>query len=386
MNNSSPTIVVFANPVFQDPGLSSTVELAKQWSKQTRVVFVNFPLTLLDLLKSKNRKRILPALIRKRSVVHFPTFANSNIEVVEAPVGLPLHFLSHGFLYKVLLRWMNDLYLRRLSYVLKKDPLETVVAINALNPFYSRAFLAFPAQDHIYYCYDNIHAAHWLSKHGGPLEDQMVESLKRIAVTSAGLREKFDSRVHEIHWIPNGLNPNHFTRTSKFNLEELRFVYSGAVDERLDYALIFDLLEAFPESKLKLVGPLLCEESKKLAAHPQVQSIGAVPKENVGAELEASNVGLIPFLTTEFTSFIYPLKVNEYLHLGMPVLTTNFADLSPFSDLLNPIQSLEEAKVEVQRIMKNEWTAEQIQMRISFAALQSWENRSKSFSALWIEK
>jgi hypothetical protein len=70
----------------------------------------------------------------------------------------------------------------------------------------------------------------------------------------------------------------------------------------------------------------------------------------------------------------------------MPVLTTNFADLSPFSDLLNPIQSLEEAKVEVQRIMKNEWTAEQIQMRISFAALQSWENRSKSFSALWIEK
>jgi glycosyltransferase involved in cell wall biosynthesis len=41
-------------------------------------------------------------------------------------------------------------------------------------------------------------------------------------------------------------------------------------------------------------------------------------------------VGLIPFVKNDLTAGIYPLKINEYLALGLPVVSTHFADLSDF--------------------------------------------------------
>jgi hypothetical protein len=45
-------------------------------------------------------------------------------------------------------------------------------------------------------------------------------------------------------------------------------------------------------------------------------------------------VGIIPFVKNGFTKNIYPMKINQYLAYGMPVVTTDFADLSDFGDLI----------------------------------------------------
>jgi teichuronic acid biosynthesis glycosyltransferase TuaH len=78
----------------------------------------------------------------------------------------------------------------------------------------------------------------------------------------------------------------------------------------------------------------------------------------------------------DFTSFIYPLKINEYLSLGMAVLTTDFADLSVFKNWVRPVSSAQEAVMELARIEAEELHETAAAARITFAQSQSWEARA----------
>lgn len=93
--------------------------------------------------------------------------------------------------------------------------------------------------------------------------------------------------------------------------------------------------------------------------------------------LQHCDMGLIPFVKNEFTKYIYPLKINEYLSLGLAVLTTDFADLSFFEDWVRPISNLEEAQVELARLQTEESNMESANERIAFAQTQSWEARAQ---------
>ena len=48
----------------------------------------------------------------------------------------------------------------------------------------------------------------------------------------------------------------------------------------------------------------------------------------------ARDAAVIPFVHSPQTRAIYPLKLNEYLAAGLPVVATPFADMSGFEDLV----------------------------------------------------
>src|SRR5688572_11340936 len=47
------------------------------------------------------------------------------------------------------------------------------------------------------------------------------------------------------------------------------------------------------------------------------------------------DVAILPFLVNDLTKSIYPLKLNEYLAAGKPVVSTNFStDVQSFSEVV----------------------------------------------------
>ena len=66
----------------------------------------------------------------------------------------------------------------------------------------------------------------------------------------------------------------------------------------------------------------------RLSNYPNVHVYGSVPVESLPEKIRGFNVAIIPFVKSEFTKNIYPMKANEYLALGVPVVMTDFADLS----------------------------------------------------------
>ena len=369
-------IVIFANPVFEGEGLASTVELAKEISKHQEVLFINFPMTYTQLLKGEGTSRMKRALGWKRRLYR-PIEQLEKLWVLEMPYMLPSNKLKSERWYSKVLSRNNRTYRYHVLRALKKLNWSSTIAMNAFNPLYKEAFLSFSAIKYVYYCYDNIEAAYWMANHGVSLEQELASQVDEIYVSSKALWSKFSGYSTPITWIPNGMDPANFKRKTEFPEQAMHAAYIGALDNRLDYDLLNGLLQAFRNIQFTIVGPLKCSQAEALVGHERVHYQGIHPPNKVGEMLQHCDMGLIPFVKNEFTKYIYPLKINEYLSLGLAVLTTDFADLSFFEDWVRPISNLEEAQVELARLQTEESNMESANERIAFAQTQSWEARAQ---------
>jgi teichuronic acid biosynthesis glycosyltransferase TuaH len=364
-------VIICANPVFGDKGLSSTEEIAKELSKLRPVVFVNFPLTLSQLRSEK------PRLKRVNTVVEVPGY--DQLWVYEPPIMLPSNALN-GLPYAVVNDINNKRYFRGVQRLINQFNWNDIDLVNAFNPQFAGACSKLKAHSLTYYCYDNIAASHWMRNHGSRLEDQLIHQADKIIVSSPGLKEKFSQSTVPVDLVPNGMDASNFKLLNDLPKDSITLAYVGAIDDRIDYDFVNKLLQLPIVSKLRLVGPLKTAEAEGLVNHSKVEYLGIVPKEVVGELLKDVNTGLIPFIRNEFTKYIYPLKINEYLGKGLAVLTTDFADLADFNQFVRPVGSFAEATDELQRILKEDLTEPKKLARHQFALQNTWEQRAQSFN------
>ena len=90
---------------------------------------------------------------------------------------------------------------------------------------------------------------------------------------------------------------------------------------------------------------------------------------------------MIPYICTEINKNIYPLKINEYLAVGVPVVITRFADLPEFSAHVSFASTSDEFLKCLNREIEND-SDEKIKNRIEFARSNSWKSRSMLFSSV----
>ena len=364
-------VIICANPVFGDEGLSSTEEIAKELSRLRPVVFVNFPITLSQLKSQRHRVKTANTLELVKGY--------DQLWVYEPPIMLPSNALN-GLSYTVVNDINNRRYYRGLKRLINHFNWSEVDLVNAFNPLYASACTKFKAHSLTYYCYDNIAASHWMRNHGTRLEETLVSQVDKIIVSSPGLKAKFSSASVPVYLVPNGMDASNFSVLNDIPKDSIALAYVGAIDDRIDYDFIEEILKLPEVRTLKLAGPLKTVHANVLSKHSKVDYLGILPKEKVGERLSNVNTGLIPFVKNEFTKYIYPLKINEYLGKGLAVLTTDFADLTDFEEYVRPIKSLAEATSELQRILKEDLTESKKLARHEFALKNTWQHRAALFN------
>ena len=88
---------------------------------------------------------------------------------------------------------------------------------------------------------------------------------------------------------------------------------------------------------------------------------------------------LIPFLCNTLTKSIYPLKINEYLSGGKPVIATNFSeDIQSFKDQIY-LADTEEAFVQLIDKALAPQSEQVIKDRIALAESNTWTARINQF-------
>jgi hypothetical protein len=90
---------------------------------------------------------------------------------------------------------------------------------------------------------------------------------------------------------------------------------------------------------------------------------------------------MIPYIVNEVNKNIYPLKINEYLAVGVPVVMTPFASLTDFEGMVEVATSKEDFCLKLKKEVEED-SVEKIQNRIRFAANNSWEQRTEEFSTI----
>src|SRR5207249_4443843 len=109
--------------------------------------------------------------------------------------------------------------------------------------------------------------------------------------------------------------------------------FFGTLAPWIDTELLKQVARAFPHGSIVLIGPVWidCE----IPNLPNVHWLGPRSYADLPRYAAHFDVGLIPFRINTLTAYVNPLKLLEYLALGLPVVSTPLPDLSCFADVVH---------------------------------------------------
>ncbi len=378
--NQQSDIICLGLPAWEGDYLKSTVQLMSEMTHFSRVLYVEYTYTWVDVVRGllgKNKapvKRILGRENRLRNI----KLANGNeILVLTLPAILPINWISNKSIYAFFLKINTKSIERTIKKVIQKVKINNPLIINAFQPSFGLNLKGkLNEKATIYYCYDEISEASWCKKHGAWTEQAYMKMVDAIVVSSKSLLERKKTIQPNTFLVKNGVDISIFSQFKKSeNAEKKTIGYIGSIDDRIDTEMMQKIIEAMPNYHFLFVGRIIDKSiESNLNRCPNVEFTGAKQPNELAKYMEKIDVGLIPFEKNEFTKNIYPLKINEYLASGMPVVSTNFADLTDFegliyeSDETNFKENIKTAIAEKSKIL--------IEKRIAFAKANSWKNRA----------
>ncbi|SDI66272.1 glycosyltransferase [Nonomuraea jiangxiensis] len=170
------------------------------------------------------------------------------------------------------------------------------------------------------------------------LERELLTRADRVVyVSRALLAEEAALTRDRAHFLDHGVDLDHFTRTDDLP-EDLaaipgpRVGFFGALD---DFVVDFDLLEKvaveLSDVSLVLIGDATVP-MERLTKYPNVHWLGFRPYERIPAYGSGFDVAIMPWLDNSWIRHSNPIKLKEYLALGLPVVSTDFAELANYTD------------------------------------------------------
>jgi glycosyltransferase involved in cell wall biosynthesis len=356
-------------------------------AKENKILFIEYPFTVKDMITKcfgKGRAPVYRMLgLRKRMAIRNTDHDTKVYQLILPPL-LPVEFIKVDWLYKFLLKFNAYIYARSVKRALKKLKMNTPICINAYNAIYGNLLVGKVKEKlHIFYCYDGPDTGRY-GKRAIASHHSFAKKVDGVIVTSEFLANSMKGFNEEIHVVKNGVdfkifNPMAKSEPNSSNGLKKKVGYIGSLDYRFDLDTIEYAVKTLPDYDFEFVGELMNKTIKQcLSKYPNVQFKSPVQPHQVPALLRGCDVGLIPYLCNEYTMNIYPLKINEYLSIGVPVVLTSFAMLPEF----NRIVTFTSDKVSFCKAIKNEVqkdNSERIKKRIEFAEGNSWENRTERF-------
>ena len=386
-------IVFFTLFRTDNPYSSISLSMAKELAKTNRVFYVHHPYSWKDVVAGllsgdKALRARLPYLLAGR--VRYEEFASipRNFTAVQPPPVVPVNWLPKGRLYNFFRRINNEIVLRAIRKTLRDHDVRRYVYINCYDPFFAGVLPAgMGAALCIYHCIDDITQDPYTARHGEYLENEAIRRAGATFVTSSHLKKLKTPYSDRIVAYYNAADVAHFQKVvfEKYpRPKELQghkgkvIGFIGNLDElRIDYPLLKKTAQAHPDKTLLLVGPVNSEEPRAIGLKglPNVIFAGPRKPEDLPPLLQHMDCVLIPFRCNTLTKSIYPLKINEYLAAGKPVVSTAFSDdIRGFSGCIYLAENQEEFVGLIDKAA-TENAPTLVQRRVETARSNSWEAR-----------
>jgi glycosyltransferase involved in cell wall biosynthesis len=189
-----------------------------------------------------------------------------------------------------------------------------------------------------YLCIDDYGANEGAFRCLGRLEGEMLQKVDSSWSMSDVLFKTRIPKSGENHFFPEGVDLEHF-KSGKPLPEALAEIkrpivgYAGLLASWVDFRLIVQCAKAYPDVSFVILGAAKVDISM-LTKEPNIHCLGHVPYELLPHYLEAFDVGLIPRRINRLTVAMNPLKLLEYMAMGMPVVSTNLPEVKKLGELV----------------------------------------------------
>ena len=172
-------------------------------------------------------------------------------------------------------------------------------------------------------------------------EDRVIAAAHLVLYSSATLLERERERVGDKGvFFDHGVEVDHFhaaDRTEPTDVAAIarpRIGFVGAIDQQsVDLDLIDRLATEFPDASIVMIGRSATDDAR-LTAHANVHLLGARAYEEVPDYMASFDVAINPKPATAWASAANPIKLKEYLAMGLPVVSSGSDDVARFADVV----------------------------------------------------
>ncbi len=283
-------------------------------------------------------------------------------------------------------RWLRDLIRRaRIKAALRilRSKGCSQIVLYLWRPEFAWAVDAIRA-DLTCYHIDDEYAFSTEERQNDPHEVALIRRVDAVFIHSRRLlRKKGDFNRNTLH-VPNGVDYRAYSAATA-EPEDLaaiprpRMGYVGVVKSQLDFQLLCELAERRPEWSFVMVGPRgflgdKADQLERLSKLPNVYLLGNRHIRTLPAYVQAMDVCMMCYELTDYTNFIYPLKLHEYLAGGRPVVATPIDTVIPFGDVVRLATTTEEwERALSESLAPQANTMAAIQQRRERAAAHDWD-------------
>jgi len=248
--------------------------------------------------------------------------------VVPFPYSWMARMINRTLLSRALHRWMRAAHFSRpIVWTFLPTPL-ALDLIERLDPKLT-----------VYYCVDDLASSSPQARRISRSERRLFRDADVVFVTSEKLRERAAVHSRNVHIVPSGVSLDRFedardhVREQPADIQPLRrpvIGYVGGLHQWIDQGLIASVAERMSQASFAFVGPPQGDVTT-LSRCANVHLLGAKPHDQIPDYIKTFDVGIVPYVLSEYTEHVYPAKLNEYLIMGIPVVATDLAEIRRFN-------------------------------------------------------
>jgi glycosyltransferase involved in cell wall biosynthesis len=373
-----------------DVGIGTNARsLAKEFAKSNQVLYVNLPLdinSLLSRFKQPDIKAKLRVVLGQK-----PGLKKVGLTLwVYTPgiVSLSINWLSSRWLFTILNRFNSYLLARSILKAARSIGFDDFILFQDGLIFQGLELksLLKPSQ-FVYYVRDNMVSVPYFQRHGPHVEKGLFERADVVVANSAYLND------YALQTNPNSFDIGQGCTAAEAlpelqpaipadmaNIPGFRIGYTGFLtDLRLDINLLLAIARYRPDWSLVLVGPedkaFMQSELHELT---NVYFLGSKQPNQLSDYIAHFDVCINPQVVNPMTIGNYPLKIDEYLILGKPVVATHTRTMEMFLPYVY-LATSEKSWIEliIKSLANRDYEAEKA--RINFSRTHTWKASAEKF-------
>lgn len=203
----------------------------------------------------------------------------------------------------------------------------------------------------IYYCVDDHSQFEGMDpKRVSALEDEQTRRADLVVTTSEALLQSRRAIRPDAELVRHGVDYEHFAAAWRRPMElpaDLAgiprpiFGFFGLIHFWVDCDLLAEVARRRPQYSFVLIGDEVTGAAK-LKTQKNIYLLGRRANGDLPAYCAAFEAGLLPFVRTELTRTVNPIKMYEYLAAGLPVVSTPLPEAERFRGPIRIAESTDE--------------------------------------------
>ncbi len=191
---------------------------------------------------------------------------------------------------------------------------------------------------------------------------ELISIANQVVANSPTNLEYFDGLNFfenlEPHFIPNWYTlPDGFAFKREINQGEINLIYSGNLNDRIDWNLMHKICKMLVKfnGKLHIVGSTVrrADEMKKLLKNENCIYHGVVSEKQLLRLLQHINFAVVPHTEDRISKFMDPIKLKMYKKLGITSLTSKLPSLPSDDPMLVLTESSDDFMSKLDNMLKD---------------------------------